>query len=350
MNFHRSWPLHDRLAVMRDSERGNVLYYIFIAVALLGALSYAVAQGTRGSAKGLTEEKQRLLAAEIIDFGDVVKKAVATLRLRGISFSGLEFSYPGSAGYDNAACAADECNIFSTGGGGVLYKSASAQALGSPQPWVFAANNEIQDVGLTAGDATSTDLLVILPDVVQGVCVEINGKLGVINPSGEPPEDAGLISLCLMPGAARIPITIKPSAMKPACRMVSPGTRPAASRKRPPENIIITTCWCRADLKPSSPQVSREAANAGGDPAQKERRAKPAAHNPGSPFTLACGSLPGMTMCEYFLLHRHAFRQIARLVDIGALGHGRVIGQQLRRDRIENRRDIGVRIGQFHRP
>ena len=49
------------------------------------------------------------------------------------------------------------------------------------------------------------------------------------------------------------------------------------------------------------------------------------------------------------LLHCNAFSQIARLIDIGPLGHGGVIGEQLHRHDIQNRRDKGIDLGQSNR-
>ena len=40
-------------------------------------------------------------------------------------------------------------------------------------------------------------------------------------------------------------------------------------------------------------------------------------------------------------LHRHGFRQIARLVDIGSQGDGRVIAQKLHGDGVDNRGEVG---------
>ena len=42
------------------------------------------------------------------------------------------------------------------------------------------------------------------------------------------------------------------------------------------------------------------------------------------------------------LLDRHAFRKIARLVDVGAFGNRRMIGQKLQRQNIDQRRHDGV--------
>ena len=50
------------------------------------------------------------------------------------------------------------------------------------------------------------------------------------------------------------------------------------------------------------------------------------------------------------LLHRDGFSKITRLVDVGALGDGDVIGEQLDGNRIENRRDEGVNIAQRDGP
>src|SRR5579862_6717562 len=49
---------------------------------------------------------------------------------------------------------------------------------------------------------------------------------------------------------------------------------------------------------------------------------------------------PSIPRTSQRLLHRDAFRQVARLVDVGAFGDRRVIGEQLDRDRVEQRRDI----------
>src|SRR3546814_10411618 len=42
------------------------------------------------------------------------------------------------------------------------------------------------------------------------------------------------------------------------------------------------------------------------------------------------------------LLHRDRFREVARLVDVGALQHGGVVGQELHRQAVEDGRHEGV--------
>ena len=48
-----------------------------------------------------------------------------------------------------------------------------------------------------------------------------------------------------------------------------------------------------------------------------------------------------------YLLHRHALRQIARLVDVGAFGDGRVIGEKLHGQRIDERREQCIDFRDF---
>ena len=78
---------------MNSSESGNVLFYILIAVALLAALSYTVAQSTRGNVGQLSAERARLYATEIIENANVMSSAVSQLRLRGVDLDELCFDH-----------------------------------------------------------------------------------------------------------------------------------------------------------------------------------------------------------------------------------------------------------------
>lgn len=184
------------------------MFYILIAVALLAALSYAVAMGSRASVQNLTEDRQRLLASEIIEYADTVKRAVQQLRLRGVAFNALEFDDPALTGYANANCTTGDCMIFDPAGGAIIFKSASADALTAPSSWAFIANNEIELVGTTTGDAAGADLLMVQPNVIRDVCVMINDLLDVTNPSGDPPVDTNFDTTVPFTGAAAYAQTV----------------------------------------------------------------------------------------------------------------------------------------------
>ncbi|MCB9990318.1 MAG: hypothetical protein H6867_02925 [Rhodospirillales bacterium] len=179
---------------MRTSERGNVFFYIFICIALLAALSYAVAQGGRDSIASLSEERQELLATDIIAYSDTVSKAVTMLRLRGTPETALSFANPfissGAYGtYNN-----DPGNeIFNPAGGAVVYSDPPEQATTTgTEEYLFLSDNEIEGVGATCGGDSCSDLLMIIANMREEVCTRLNDMLGVTNPAGAPPTDADI--------------------------------------------------------------------------------------------------------------------------------------------------------------
>ena len=181
----------------RAGESGNVFFYIFICAFLLGALSYAVAQGGRSSATSLSQDRIRLAAADVIGYADTIGKAVSQLRLRGTQIDELSFanSFLPSADYgvydDNPTAATHE--IFNPAGGAVVYQDPPeiATTTGTEQ-YQFLSNNAVQHIGTTCATASCADLLLVIANMNREICLQINNLVGVTNPGGEPPEDADI--------------------------------------------------------------------------------------------------------------------------------------------------------------
>lgn len=192
---------------MRQTESGNVMFYILIAIVLLAALSYAISQGGRTGAQNLTGDRERLLATEIIDYADTVKKTVQMLRLRGSQFSDLSFASDDLAGYGVSGTAPAH-EIFNTAGGAALYKKPDDSALALPSDWIFTATNEVENVGTTGGAADNADLLMILQPLKKSVCITLNERLSVTNPAGDPPVDTDIDTAVPFTGGAGFAQTI----------------------------------------------------------------------------------------------------------------------------------------------
>ena len=178
------------------SESGNALFIILIAVALLGALSYAVTQSNRGGVAALTEEKAKLYAAEILEYAQVVSNAVAQLRLRGCSDTEISFENNVVSGYTNSNAPSDNtCHVFHPSGGGLSWNVPDdnmVSGTASADNWRIYASNEIQDIGTTGGADSNVDLILFLADVDTSICLQLNERLSVSNPSNAPPTDSGL--------------------------------------------------------------------------------------------------------------------------------------------------------------
>ena len=161
-----------RPASDRRSESGNAIVYIFIAIALLAALSFAVSQSSRSAGKGLSEDRASLAASEIIAYGDAVSKAVGQLRLRGIKDYQLRFSFPDSSHTDYGTFDDEpRVEIFNRQGGGVLYRQPPTQAGSTPLTYEFTGAFAIDRIGLT-GCATPEDCSELLM-TVQGLRKEV---------------------------------------------------------------------------------------------------------------------------------------------------------------------------------
>jgi hypothetical protein len=179
-------------------ESGSALLYILIAIVLFAALSFAIAQMSRGGGEGAGEEVRRLQASEILQYARGMQTTVQSLKIEGAEDTQLSFQSAAlGAGYNYASCG-DACQIFSPSGGGMIYSKPSADWLDQANSggagygdWIFSGSNAVTGVGTDGGGADSAELLMILPWVDKSLCTEINDMLGIDNPGSDPPADAG---------------------------------------------------------------------------------------------------------------------------------------------------------------
>lgn len=176
-------------------QRGNVLFLILIAVALFGALSYAVVKSSSGGGDA-SVEKAGLKAAQLIQYGDQVAYAVMKIRTIG-GYSKSQVSFENNGTIVNPNCSEDTCRVFHPNGGGAHYWELSEDWRGRhgiwvpPWRWNFSKNNQFQDVGTNCAAASCNDVALLYRGIQREVCLEVNEQLGVGNPSGEPPESPG---------------------------------------------------------------------------------------------------------------------------------------------------------------
>ncbi|MCB1783020.1 MAG: hypothetical protein KDI13_03420 [Alphaproteobacteria bacterium] len=186
---------------MMRGQSGNVLFYILIAVGLLAALSYVVAQSSRGSVTRLSEDKARLYASEILEYGGILSHAVSQLRLRGYKDTQVSFENSVVSGYANGNCSSEACKVFSPGGAGVSYVAPKTAWLDDSKSastgygtYYITGASCVVNVGAGEDDCDSgsvddEELLLILPYVAKDVCVKLNDLAGVSNVLGDPPQE-----------------------------------------------------------------------------------------------------------------------------------------------------------------
>lgn len=165
----------------RQSESGNVLFLILIAVALFAALSYAVTQSSRSGSGNTTGETSRINSAQLTQYPAGVRSAVVRMVIGSVDVGNLSFNIPSDFGNLGSNLA---YGVFHPDGGGATYERApeGVRSGTGSGTWHFNGENQIDLIGTTnaAGPTTATaDIIAFLPDISQSVCRKINDELGL---------------------------------------------------------------------------------------------------------------------------------------------------------------------------
>lgn len=174
----------------RNSQRGSVLIYIFVAIAVLTALTFAVTRGNREGVGTIDRERSDLHATQILDYTGMIRRAVQGMRVAGIPetsfcFHSTAWDY---TSYDYAACTEPANQIFLPRGGGASFQTPSESLLDRnfrTEPrwgdWNFTGVNRIEGVGedCSTPDGECNELLLLLPYIRPEVCMALNKRLHV---------------------------------------------------------------------------------------------------------------------------------------------------------------------------
>ncbi|MCB9983582.1 MAG: hypothetical protein H6861_07940 [Rhodospirillales bacterium] len=166
--------------IQRKTEKGNVLWFILIAVALLAALTMVLSRSGSTVDQSGDIEQQRIKASEVLRYAKSIETGIQQMRLRGVSENDLSFWHDsngdstedGSDTYYNAGCTTTDCKLFDAGGAGLVF-AAPPSGVNDGSAWTFVATNDVVDVG-----TTRPDLLIILPVMKTSVCSQINRLTG----------------------------------------------------------------------------------------------------------------------------------------------------------------------------
>lgn len=183
----------------RESERGSVLIYIFIAIAVLAALSFAVSRSGRESAQTINKERADLWATELFDYSNMLRRAVTTLTITGLTENDVCFhdSGWGDNSYQFSTACPTANLVFSQLGGGATFQNPNYNLLDSSystdpayKKWHITGANSVAGVGTDCSPTgPCNELLAVLPFVRREACIAVNSKLGITDDLTEPPQD-----------------------------------------------------------------------------------------------------------------------------------------------------------------
>ncbi len=170
-------------------ETGNALWFILLAVALLGFLTAFLSRGTSSTNQTGDIESARIKASALLQYTKSIETAVQNMLLSGISESDLDFSAINAA-HNNPNCTEDRCEVFNTNGGGIPYRSA-AKVIGNSNliiNWHISTANRNYLFGCDTGNNSCTELLLLLTNIPKSICLQVNRIQKITNPNNDAPQ------------------------------------------------------------------------------------------------------------------------------------------------------------------
>ncbi|MEM9469439.1 MAG: hypothetical protein AAF988_04690 [Pseudomonadota bacterium] len=169
----------------QQTQRGSVLIWIFVMIAILSALYFVVSSGFRAGETNLSEERVELYATEILDYAQSVKQAVQTLQINGCSDEEISFESNSNSGYTNPNAPADNsCHVFHPSGGGLTWLKNTGGIGG-----FIEATGRVRVYEV--GSDLNSELLFRWWDIDENICTAINEKVGLTGTSLTPPGAGG---------------------------------------------------------------------------------------------------------------------------------------------------------------
>ncbi len=193
-----------------DNESGNALWFILIAVVLLGALTLLLSRSGSSVTQSGDVEQARILAGQAMRYAKGLESAIQQMKMRGISESDLSFENDDTAtDYTNAACTVDDCRVFVSGGGGQSYIKPPTGA-NDGSDWIFTGANNVGTAAYPVGTTAfgmGNDIVMLLPAANRDMCIQINKDFG-IGTAGSIPVDETGIALAAFTGSFAASLTV----------------------------------------------------------------------------------------------------------------------------------------------
>ncbi len=169
--------------VRHHPESGNIIFFILLAVVLIGLVTAALRSGGDEGAN-VDKEKALLSATQVRQYAAELERAVAfILTDNNASEVDIRFAHPDApAAYGNNYNVTPRNQVFSPEGGGAEYRTPPG-GVNDGSKWQFYGGTALPNVG----DSAQADLIAVLPNVTPEICTKINE----IARLSAPPEDSG---------------------------------------------------------------------------------------------------------------------------------------------------------------
>lgn len=166
----------------RSNQSGNVLWFILVAIVLLGAITLVVSRSGSNVEQSGDFEKQRIKATQLMRYTSAIEQAINKLQtINGCSENEISFENDTDTNYNNANSPGNNsCHIFEPEGAGLEWRALTDQTSTAFVGESLGFTGEVQILGIeTDGGANANvEVLAFIP-VSQSLCNHINARFSI---------------------------------------------------------------------------------------------------------------------------------------------------------------------------
>jgi hypothetical protein len=154
-------------SIVKKNESGNIIFFILIAIVLIGLVTAALRSGGLESAT-TDREDLTIKVSQARQDASEMEHAINLVIQNGISENDISFASPDTPSDYGTYNASPAAEVFNPKGGGAIYRTPPS-GTNDGSGWEFYGTTALPDVG-----SDKPDLVAVLPHVTQDFCSQIN--------------------------------------------------------------------------------------------------------------------------------------------------------------------------------
>lgn len=170
---------------MKKNQSGNVIFFILLAIFLLGLVTAAL-RSTGIESSGIEREDLSIKISQVRQNAGEIEHAVNLALQNGISESDISFAAADAPSAYGTYNANPKAEIFNPAGGAARFRSAPS-GINDGSGWEFYGNTAIPQMG-----TDKAELVAVLPNVTEAFCTAINAQAG--QTTVQPTDDGSCVN------------------------------------------------------------------------------------------------------------------------------------------------------------
>lgn len=166
-------------------ESGNVLFFILIAIFLMGVLTVAIQMTSQSGNENVDNEVSIIRYSQVKQHAAELENAIRLIYDNGFSENDIRFAHPDANSEYGNVTDTPERQVFASRGGGVSYR-LPPDDINDGSSWEFYGGTRMPEVG-----SDKAELLAVIPNVTQDFCDLVNESLGF---TAQPEDSASCVN------------------------------------------------------------------------------------------------------------------------------------------------------------